>query len=90
MYRAFNNNYVFPVRIFDYIYINFVAHSNKYNAYIQGSLLPLVSNPSAVALQDYRDAIKAALDVFKIESSANTLDTALLTGVKSDICAWVC
>ena len=58
--------------------------------HIQGSLLPLVSNPITVTLKDYRDGIKAALDIFKIESSADALDTAMLNGVKSDICAWVC
>lgn len=56
---------------------------------MQGSLLPL--SPSILIQQeDYRDAIKAALDIFKIDPSANALDTAILNGVKSDICAWVC
>ena len=55
---------------------------------IQGSLLPLA--PFSVVQEDYRDAIKAAIDIFEIEPSANALDTTVLNGVKSDVCAWVC
>lgn len=55
---------------------------------MQGRLLPTA--PFGAIQEGYRDAIKAAIDIFKIESSANALDTAVLTSVKSDICNWVC
>ena len=55
--------------------------------YTQENLLPLASF-TTVLLQDYRDAIKAAVDIFNVTSS-DPLATNVLNGIKSDICAWV-